>query len=145
MKQSELFTQWRAIPNFNATFPSLADCVALCAEEFHNRPRQVFLIVYSPRYAQYYVVPWEQWRHLPPNHEAMSGVVVFRGTIPDMRCIAFHFPPDLFQTPTPEPSAQSSDDSTPDSDDSTDPVDEPPITDPGTSNTSPGTSPPEPS
>ena len=88
-------TNYTTIANFNTEYATLADCVLTAINEFRNRIMQIFLIFYLPLTAKYLLLPWSQYRKAPSDHPCHHGQMVFRGTLLQLREIAFSFPPDI--------------------------------------------------
>ena len=102
-------SQWPAPPAFNFPYINLVDCVSAAIKHFLHRRSIVFVILYQIRLDRWFLMPWSQYRHISPAHEAATAPTIFRGTFDQLRSIAQSFPLDMFAQ---QPSDADIDDTT---------------------------------
>lgn len=104
-------TNYRSVPAFNKIFDSLGEAVGFAIETFRNRVSQQFVIGANYHKAQYYVMPFSQFRIVKPDHPIVHALILFQGTLAELRAIAFSFPPDLLDSfSKPDPAATNATD-----------------------------------
>jgi hypothetical protein len=91
-------SNWRTVPAFNYEHPTLGDCVACAVKEFSQRMTTNFLILRHNTLPFYLIMPWSQFRSAPVDHPVNKSTILFKGTILELRQIAFSFPPDLLNS-----------------------------------------------
>ena len=95
---------WKSTPSFNYHFEALIDAARVAIAEFSSRAQHIILLIYVSRTNRYLCIPWQQYRTLDTSHDAMSGTIVFRGNVRQLRELALAFPPELFPvTDKPDP------------------------------------------
>lgn len=92
-------TNWRAAPAFDLVYPCLRDCMATIDAEFSRRQRSQFVILRLRLRQGWAVMPYAQYRVLPPDHPATPSSLMFFGTFSELRDLCLAFPPDLFFCP----------------------------------------------
>ena len=99
-------TNYRSVPAFNKIFDSLGAAVGFAIETFRNRVSQQFVIAANYLKKEYYVMPFSQFRIVKPDHPILHALILFQGSLAELRAIAFSFPPDLLASfSKPDPAA----------------------------------------
>jgi hypothetical protein len=88
-------TIFNATPGTVLDFPSLNKCAQAIVAMFLSMPGLHFVVVLSHTPFAFYLMSFESWRRLAPNHPATGLTPLFSGNILNLRTLADAFPPQL--------------------------------------------------